>query len=37
VDLLPRVLDAAQRFHRRPSDEQMAGLKAHGEIVARFV
>ena len=37
VELLPRVLDAAQRFQRRPSDEQMADLAAHREIAALFV
>jgi aryl-alcohol dehydrogenase-like predicted oxidoreductase len=37
VELLPRLLDAAERFERRPSDEEMAGLAARREIEALFV
>jgi aryl-alcohol dehydrogenase-like predicted oxidoreductase len=37
VALLPRLLDAAERFERRPSDEEMAALAARREIDALFV
>jgi aryl-alcohol dehydrogenase-like predicted oxidoreductase len=37
VDLLPRLLDAAERFERRPSDEEMAELVARSEASALFV
>jgi aryl-alcohol dehydrogenase-like predicted oxidoreductase len=37
VDLLPRLLDAAERFRRRPSDDEMAGLAARTEAAALFV
>jgi aryl-alcohol dehydrogenase-like predicted oxidoreductase len=37
VELLPRLLDAAERFERRPTDEEMAELAARREIEALFV
>jgi aryl-alcohol dehydrogenase-like predicted oxidoreductase len=37
VALLPRILDAARRFHSRPSDEQMAALLAQEEMSPLFV
>jgi aryl-alcohol dehydrogenase-like predicted oxidoreductase len=37
VELLPRLLDAAERFERRPTDEEMAALAARREIEALFV
>jgi aryl-alcohol dehydrogenase-like predicted oxidoreductase len=37
VEILPRLLDAAERFERRPSDEQMAGLADRREVTALFV
>jgi len=37
VELLPRLLDAAERFERRPSDEEMAALAARRDIEALFV
>lgn len=37
VALLPRVLDAAQRFESRPTDEQMAALVAQEEMSPLFV
>jgi aryl-alcohol dehydrogenase-like predicted oxidoreductase len=37
VELLPRLLDAAERFERRPSDEQMALLAADREVAPLFV
>jgi len=37
VELLPRLLDAAERFERRPSGEEMAELAARREIQALFV
>jgi aryl-alcohol dehydrogenase-like predicted oxidoreductase len=37
VELLPRLLDAAERFQRRPSDEEMAELAARTEAGALFV
>jgi len=37
VDILPRLLDAAERFERRPSDEEMAGLAARAGAEALFV
>jgi aryl-alcohol dehydrogenase-like predicted oxidoreductase len=37
VDLLPKVLDAADRFERRPSDEEMAALADRREVEALFV
>jgi aryl-alcohol dehydrogenase-like predicted oxidoreductase len=37
VELLPRLLDAAERFERRPSDEEMAGLAARQDATPLFV
>jgi aryl-alcohol dehydrogenase-like predicted oxidoreductase len=37
VELLPRLLDAAERFERRPSDEQMDALAARAEAEPLFV
>lgn len=37
VDLLPLLLDAVQRFERRPSDEQMADLVTRRGVAALFV
>jgi len=37
VEVLPRLLDAAQRFQRRPSDEQMADLAARAGAAPLFV
>jgi aryl-alcohol dehydrogenase-like predicted oxidoreductase len=37
VEILPRLLDAADRFERRPSDEQMAELAHRREVTALFV
>src|SRR4051812_12284616 len=37
VEILPRLLDAAERFDRRPTDEQMAELAARREVSALFV
>jgi aryl-alcohol dehydrogenase-like predicted oxidoreductase len=37
VDVLPRLLDAAERFERRPSDEEMARLVADREMAPLFV
>jgi aryl-alcohol dehydrogenase-like predicted oxidoreductase len=37
VELLPRLLDAAERFERQPSDEEMAELVARREIAPLFV
>jgi aryl-alcohol dehydrogenase-like predicted oxidoreductase len=37
VDVLPRLLDAAERFERRPSDEEMARLVADRELAPLFV
>jgi hypothetical protein len=37
VEILPRLLDAAERFDRRPTDEQMAELAATREVSALFV
>jgi aryl-alcohol dehydrogenase-like predicted oxidoreductase len=37
VALLPRLLDAAERFERRPSDEQMDALAARAEAEPLFV
>jgi aryl-alcohol dehydrogenase-like predicted oxidoreductase len=37
VELLPRVLDAAERFERRPGDEEMAALAARQEAAPLFV
>ncbi len=37
VDLLPKLLDAAERFERRPSDEEMDALADRPEVAALFV
>jgi len=37
VELLPLLLDAAERFERRPSDERMAELAARQEATPLFV
>ena len=37
VEILPRLLDAAERFHERPTDEQMAALAERREVSALFV
>jgi aryl-alcohol dehydrogenase-like predicted oxidoreductase len=37
VELLPRVLDAVERFDRRPSDEEMARLVSGREVTPLFV
>src|SRR6266542_3276161 len=37
VEILPRLLDAAERFERRPSDEEMAELTVRREVAALFV
>lgn len=37
VELLPKLLDAAERFERRPADEQMADLVRRREASALFV
>ena len=37
LELLPRLLDAAQRFERRPPDEQMADLAARAAATPLFV
>jgi aryl-alcohol dehydrogenase-like predicted oxidoreductase len=37
LEILPRLLDAAQRFQRRPSDEQMADLAARAGATPLFV
>jgi len=37
VDVLPRLLDAAERFQHRPSDDDMAELATRSEASALFV
>jgi hypothetical protein len=37
VEILPRLLDAAERFTARPSDDEMAGLAARAEAEPLFV
>jgi aryl-alcohol dehydrogenase-like predicted oxidoreductase len=37
VEILPRLLDAAERFERRPSDEEMAALADRREVTPLFV
>src|ERR687886_944779 len=37
VEILPRLLDAAERFERRPSDEEMAELAGRQEATPLFV
>lgn len=36
LDLLPRVLDAARRFERRPDDDAMAGMRDRRRVTSRF-
>jgi predicted aldo/keto reductase-like oxidoreductase len=37
VEILPRLLDAVERFERRPSDAEMAELTTRREVGALFV
>ena len=37
VEILPRLLDAVERFERRPSDEEMTQLARRREVSALFV
>jgi aryl-alcohol dehydrogenase-like predicted oxidoreductase len=37
VEILPRLLDAAERFERRPSEEEMADLAVRAEAAPLFV
>jgi aryl-alcohol dehydrogenase-like predicted oxidoreductase len=37
VEILPRLLDAAERFERRPSDAEMIGLVERSQAEALFV
>jgi len=37
IEILPRLLDAAERFQRRPSDEEMAGLATRSGSEPLFV
>jgi aryl-alcohol dehydrogenase-like predicted oxidoreductase len=37
VEILPRLLDAAERFERRPSDDEMAELAARADAEPLFV
>jgi aryl-alcohol dehydrogenase-like predicted oxidoreductase len=37
VEILPQVLDAAERFQRRPSDEEMRELAARRDVTPLFV
>ena len=37
VDILPRLLDAAERYEGRPSDEEMAALAARAQAEPLFV
>ena len=37
VEILPRLLDAAERFERRPTDDEMAGLAARAAAEPLFV
>ena len=37
VDLLPRVLEAAERFHRAPADEEMQKLMERSQAIPLFV
>ena len=37
VEILPRLLDAVERFERRPSDAEMAELTTWREVGALFV
>jgi aryl-alcohol dehydrogenase-like predicted oxidoreductase len=37
VEILPRLLEAAERFERRPSDEEMAALADRRDVTPLFV
>jgi aryl-alcohol dehydrogenase-like predicted oxidoreductase len=37
VEILPRLLDAAERFERRPPEDEMAGLAQRRDVTALFV
>jgi aryl-alcohol dehydrogenase-like predicted oxidoreductase len=37
VEILPRLLDAAERFQQRPSDEEMAALADRRDVTPLFV
>ena len=37
VEILPRLLDAAERFERRPSDEEMSALADRAQAEPLFV
>ena len=37
VEILPRLLVAAERFERRPSEEEMADLAVRAEAAPLFV
>src|SRR4029453_6194855 len=37
VDILPRLLDAAERFEQRPSDEAMTALAERRQVEPLFV
>jgi aryl-alcohol dehydrogenase-like predicted oxidoreductase len=37
IEILPRLLDAAERFEQRPSDDEMAELVARRELAPLFV
>ena len=37
VEILPQLLDAAERFERRPSDEQMDELTRRADLAPLFV
>ena len=37
VEILPRLLDAVERFERRPSDDEMARLAERAELAPLFV
>ena len=37
VEILPKLLDAAERFEARPSDEQMAELARDRDLAPLFV
>jgi aryl-alcohol dehydrogenase-like predicted oxidoreductase len=37
VEILPRLLDAAERFEQRPSDEEMAALADRRDVTPLFV
>jgi hypothetical protein len=36
LDLLPRVLDAARRFERRPDDDAMAAMHDRRRVTSLF-